>query len=164
MSDFADERAVFETYFQNNWDADPVTGFVVQYENVKFTQPVDKTWVRFSISASNTKPASPGLMKVRTNGFVYLSIFIPKDLGTVDYKTITDKFAKIWDGIHLKMASGMAFFNTTSYKTLGDHNGFFMAEAVCMYRRDVDKVAPTPGLDGGSFGASNSDNFDGGHF
>lgn len=148
MSDFDDERKVFETYFKSKWNE---TTYPVQYENADFAAPIDRTWIRFCISDLSTNPVALGGDKVRTMGYVYVTIFTPKGKGTTAYKQAGDAFAAIFDLINLQMSSGYASFQTTNTKTIGDHSGFLMAEARCAYHRDTDKVPVEVAIDGGIF-------------
>ncbi len=150
-SDWADERAAIEGYFNTNWG----TTTPIRWENIPFIQPgtqnrTRQPWVALFIREATAGKASIGATPLRRSvGTIVVQIFTDLNIGTNLARDYASQVADLWRDVTITsvgttngiIAIGGAHdgaFNTEPHITVvGDEgNGWFMTTVTVRYRRD----------------------------
>ncbi len=97
-------RRALEVHFKATFMAPQP--FPVAFENVKFSQPANEPWGRFSIRFGKRENASVGTDHKRTLGLVFLQVFIPESKGTKPANDAADRMATAFDDKELETTDG----------------------------------------------------------
>jgi hypothetical protein len=150
-SDWADERAAIEAYFNTNWG----TTTPIKWENATFVTPgtqnrTRQPWVALFIREAVGSRASIGVTPLRRFvGTIIVQIFTDLNIGTNLARDYASQVADLWRDVTITgvgttngiIAIGGAHdgaFNTEPHITVvGDEgNGWFQTNVTVRYRRD----------------------------
>lgn len=113
---FSSLRATVETHFSNNW-----SHTAVEYENVPIDLAKIDEYVSLTILEGESRQVSLGPSGEYTvPGFVVVSIFTKRDIGTARSRQLSDHVANIFRGLKIDtvlfyVPKGITVHNKTSY-------------------------------------------------
>lgn len=91
---FTSARRAVETFFAENWSETPIA-----FENVAFTPPEDRHWVKLMILNEQTEQAALGRPTLRRHrGRILVYCFAPLGAGAQAATTLADRVAALFDG------------------------------------------------------------------
>jgi hypothetical protein len=128
------ERQAIEERFNTNHTSTPI-----QYENVKFEQPDEASWVALTLLPGNANQVSVGTTRhvKRFSGIIQVDIFTVEDTGTKIARDLADSISAIFDSVQFSLgSSGLITTRVPEYTTLGVENGWYHAVVSVAYHRD----------------------------
>lgn len=132
---FEEQSKLIETIFKTGWAARTA----VAWDNQPFNEPAPATgtaWVRFSIRAGDTLPASVGRTMSRTRGIAYLQIFVPKNSGNRVAKGHAEFFRGIFRHERIQACDGVIVFDEISCQDSGDTGEWRQTLGIAPFRQD----------------------------
>ncbi len=96
-------------------------GYAVAYDNAPFIIPEDETWMKLEIFDGIVGRASLGPQYMeRSVGTVFITVYSPKSVGTLDARTAVDDVIEIFRSKQLATADGIITFYDATVKRIGE--------------------------------------------
>ena len=133
-------RAKVATHFAQKWaTAFPLVP--VQYDNVKFKQPVDTPWVSFIVVNGDRYPTTIGKNAARRQeGIVNIAIMVPEETGTQDSNKMVDEVIKIFQELKITVSAfARASFFDTEVRMRGNISGYYTQNVMISFFHDQEK-------------------------
>lgn len=119
--------------FADQW----VNNTPVAYDDVPFTIPETKTWVRLNIShidGYQSSIGSPLGNRFRRHGLINAQIFQPQGQGSIDARKKADFIIPIFQG---KQISGITFYDVQAREIGNDGAGWYQINVLSKFYYDV---------------------------
>lgn len=135
---FDKERESLEAHFKAAFATALSPSVAVQFDNIPFTVPGSREWVKLTISNGESGRRAMGVnAKRRHAGVVFVQVFVPADAGTKRARIIADAVVACLQ--EKVIASGTDWINTldSRFTPVGIvENGAYMATVATFYQRD----------------------------
>lgn len=98
----------------------------VEYENVKFDQPVGQSWMRINVIDGKTHRQNIGnFTQFRTHGVVNFQIQTPASTGTASMRAIKDALEKVFIDRQVPMENGYITFCNGEFRPPREIAGWY---------------------------------------
>lgn len=135
-TEFEDERATLQGYFNTQWG----TTSAVKWPNQKFDEGAQVApWIAYTMLSGDGTQVSLGDRALhRHGGLIIIQVFQKELTGTKEQRLLAGKVARIWRRKEFTLPGGAVItFRTPFPKEVGRTNGWEQLNVYCPYIRSV---------------------------